>query len=117
MNQLALTHAREKAEDGMKRAGAHAERVIPAWLDLAFSYLELYAMNHQRFTGEDVVDAFNADPKGYERPPTDRAWGSVFTRGLREGVMLKTKDTEPRRKGNCSPGWVYESLRCRQGER
>lgn len=113
VNQLALTVARAKADAGREAAGAHADRVIPAWRDLAFAFLELYAMNHQRFTGEDVVDAFNADPKGYERPPTDRAWGSIFPRGLRAGVMVKTKDTEPRRKGNCSPGWVYESLRRR----
>lgn len=113
MNQLSLTLAQAKADRGMERAAAHAERVIPAWLDLAFAFMELYASRNKRFTGEDVVDAFNSDPKGYERPPTDRAWGSVLQRAQRERVIVKTKDTEPRRKGNCSPGWVYESLRCR----
>lgn len=113
MNQLALTHARAKADAGIEAAASHAERVIPAWLDLAFAFIELYASRNKRFTGEDVVDAFNSDPKGYERPPDDRAWGSVFRRARREKVIQQTEDTEPRRKGNCSPGWVYESLRCR----
>lgn len=74
------------AVDGMERAKDHADRVAPGWSDRALTYLRRFlAMRGTggRFIAPDVRDYAYAT--GLDRPPNERAWGSVLQRASRLG--------------------------------
>lgn len=106
MNQLALLNrdgtvsdlarARHERDDGMARAIRHAEQDYPGWKDVAFRFLHNYALTHLHFISEDVSDASRA--WGMVQPPTDRAWGSVYQRAQREGIIVQDGAGRSRRR-------------------
>lgn len=82
-----FTAARRARDQGMQRAVDAAERHDDAWPDLAYAFLCRYARTHATFEGWHVTDAAKA--QGYGSPTSDRAWGSIFTKAQREGVMVQ----------------------------
>ena len=58
-------------------------------------------------SGEEVTKAFN-DAGVYDKPKDGRAWGAVYLRAVKEGVMHKGTEVYAREFGNGSPGlkWV-----------
>lgn len=91
--------ARKARDDGIGRAVDHADRVHPSWADQAFDvladYLTIGAIAAGAgFTSEDVRD--HADRLALPEPPHLRAWGGVFQRAARGGLIVKSGVTEAR---------------------
>lgn len=104
MNQLSIDFARAARDEGMQRAADHAERVTPQWLETAFAFLTTYARTHEKFISEDVSDASKA--WGMIQPPTDRAWGSVYVRAVKSGIIVQDGAGRSRRRhASICPLW------------
>lgn len=100
---------RELAEEGMKRAAEHAERVLPGWEERALEYFRLYATLHPSFMTEDV--RAYADEKGFEQPPAVGAWGPVVKRAKKEGYVVsrgKAEAKSPGQHGKWMALWVSQ---------
>lgn len=93
------------ARSGMARALEHAEDVCPAWGDVAFAWLERYARRHERFQSEDVSDA--SIEYGLVQPPTLKAWGSIYVRAAKAGIIRKVGYVPSRyRHSSPTPEWA-----------
>ena len=75
-------------DQGMQLALFGAENRIPDWQNKAIHYLKLYisAYPSSKFQAEDV--RLWAYKKGLERPPNDRAWGSVIARAKKMQLII-----------------------------
>jgi hypothetical protein len=105
--QLGLDLVRERRDTGIDRATARAERTHRGWNDAAYYFLlswEPPATNEGRFQAEDVVAAWRGDP-----PPDGRAWGGVFQRAARAGMISKV-GYAPARTSNLSPKTVWQKV-------
>lgn len=106
MTQLAIDFdaARQHRDAGMARAAEHAERVCDGWAEQAYAFLVTFAKRTDLFISEDVSDASKAE--GLPQPPTDRAWGSVYRRAIKAGVIVQDGSGRSRRR-HCSicPRW------------
>lgn len=84
--------ARAARDKGIKRAADHADAVHPRWTDMAFDALRAFlaTRGHTKlrpFTSEDV--RLHADRLGLPEPPSLRAWGNVYRRAVKEGLIVK----------------------------
>lgn len=109
MIQITLDEALAKADQGMARALDRAEGDSPGWGELAFKFLRRYAEGNLEFPGFFVTAASEAD-KDFPVPKNERAWGSIYHRAQRAGLIVKTQRRmkHPRRHG--SEAIVYRSL-------
>ena len=100
MNQPEFDFAAARAarDDGIRRAAEHAEAVTPKWGDRAFEILRCFCHrpggSGEDFTSEDV--RAYAKNLGLPDPPHLRAWGGVFQRAARAGLIVKTGTTTAR---------------------
>ena len=102
-----LNEARAQGEDGARRALSHAEADVPTWGWLARLFLEQYARSHKRFTSFDLRAA--AREWGLVMPPTDKAFGAVFKRAAKEGV-IRGIGYAPHPERHASPTVLWESM-------
>lgn len=90
--------ARAARDSGIAQAAEHAEEVHPDWGHVAYEALRLYAAGKRgsaaTFTSEDVRGSIAA--AGVPEPPHLRAWGSVFQRAARAGIIVKVGVVESR---------------------
>ena len=89
----------------MRRALDRAADGMPQWPELAFDFLRRYARANANFAGWMVVRSAANSPE-FPDTSTAKAWGAVFKRAVREGVIAcagMTKD--PHRHGNPIPLW------------
>lgn len=112
MEQLGLEIAKQRGEEGMRAATAHAERKCPGWEDLALVFVAKYAQARKladRFTAEDFVDLYMGDDN-FVKPPDERAFGSVVKRAIAKGIIAYSDSHGRRRKGHGSRCDRYKSL-------
>ena len=86
--QLAIdfTAAKQARDTGMTRATNHADAVSADWSERAYRMLCQHARIGNAFTSYD----FRQTLHGFlEEPPTPKAFGSVFTRAAKAGVIKK----------------------------
>jgi hypothetical protein len=89
---------------GMQQALDHAERKEPKWGSIAYDFLLGFAQKHHVFISEDVSDA--SKRAGFPQPPTDRAWGAVYTRAQNNGIIVKHGIGRSRRRhASICPLW------------
>lgn len=103
MYQMTIEAAIEQAHRGMALAG---DKAGATFRDEAFVFLERFAATTARaFSSEEVTDM--AALCGLVAPDA-RAWGGVFQRAARAGVIKRSSETYQRRYGNGSIGvkWV-----------
>jgi hypothetical protein len=76
------------AVQGMSRAAAHAERDVPEWAIHARAFLERYIreVRPDRLIAPDVRKWSEAH--GLEAPPNNYAWGGVFNKASRTGLLV-----------------------------
>lgn len=99
-----FTAARKARDEGMARAQAHAEADMPGWSEAAYGFLRAYARIHEHFISEDVSGSSKA--RGFPQPSTDRAWGPVYRRAVREGVIVQDgAGRSARRHASICPRW------------
>ena len=105
MDQITMDFARAQRDAGMARSLASAERATNGWGDIAYAFLLVYARTHPAFISEDVSDASKTRER-FPQPGTDRAWGSVYRRAVREGVIVQDGAGRSRRRhASICPRW------------
>lgn len=77
--------ARQERDAGMDRAIEHAERVDDSWPVVAYNFLCRYAHAHEYFDAWEVTA--EAQRLGYGAPTTDKAWGSIFVKAVRNEII------------------------------
>lgn len=77
------------------------------WKHGAYTFLCQYAREHDVFSGENVSDAHIAE--GLPQPTNLRAWGGLYQRAQREGV-IEWLDNNGKSWRRCSPCPRYRSL-------
>ena len=102
--------ARAARDEGMNRAADHADAVHPRWTDMAFEALRTFiaTRGHAKlhpFTSEEV--RLHADHLGLPEPPSLRAWGNVFQRAARAGMIEKVGVAQSR-AAHCHCSFVSE---------
>jgi hypothetical protein len=85
--ETAISQARTEQLAGTQRAIDHADAVHEKWSERAYKLLIEYLQEKKRFMGEDVR-AYAAE-KGFDLPPSARAWGGVIQRAAKEYVIIK----------------------------
>lgn len=110
MSQLAIDfeapiiRALAGRDSGMQRAQDHAEEASPGWADRAFAALCAHATRGGRFTSYEFRMA--AYGQGLDAPPTDKAFGPVFLRAAKAGVIRKAGYAQhPERHASPTPVW------------
>jgi hypothetical protein len=87
-----MNTAELRRDTGIARAAARADRECPKWTDTAFemlaTYCHIYGPGHE-FHCESLRERAEAHGVVPE-PPDGRAWGSVFRRAARAGLIRKT---------------------------
>ena len=97
-------HAAAERDIGMQRAARHAEAVHMHWNDQAYDFLVGFARSHKEFISEDVSDA--SKKADFPQPPTDRAWGSVYRKALRNDIIIQVGTGRSRRRhASICPRW------------
>jgi hypothetical protein len=92
------------ASTGMSQAADAADRNIPGWTNMAFEFLVDFARSHDRFISEDVSDA--SKKTNFPQPHTDRAWGSVYRRAIKENIIIQDGIGRSRRRhASVCPYW------------
>lgn len=100
-----LDQARAERDEGMAQALQHAERVQPQWGDVAYDALVDYAAQNRTFTSYDFRKDYHA--RGLPNPPTDKAFGPVFLRAVKEHVIAKVGyEQHPERHASPTPLWA-----------
>lgn len=100
-----FTAAREARDAGMQQSLDHAQAVNPLWGEIAYLFLLRFARCNASFISEDVSDAANASLT-FPAPPTDRAWGSVYRRAIKEGLIVQDGAGRSRRRhASICPRW------------
>lgn len=110
MAAISLDEARAARDEGMKRALDHAERDVPAWSAVALQFLRGYAAKHRQFTSFELRNA--AREWGLSMPATDKAFGSVFVKAAKEGVIERAGYV-PHPERHASPTVLWNSLTVR----
>lgn len=101
-----LADAQAMGQAGMQLAADRAEREEPGFQERAYRFLCWYAkLDDAPFPAEAVTEL--ALSTGIE-PPDGRAWGAVFQKAARAGVICRSSVTYKRAKGHGSLGvmWV-----------
>lgn len=100
------SEARAAGERGMMLAADKANRQVDGWTTIAYDFLKSYAAREQEFAAFMVVASSKLD-KTFPQPTNDRAWGAVFQRALRDGVIVNTGRRVPHPKRHGCPADVY----------
>lgn len=105
MNAITQTPAAAR-DAGIARAVGHADRVNGNWSERAFGALRRLATTNEFFTAE-VIRRLAVE---IEPPPDARAWGGVFQRAARAGLVVHHGwGTMLARDCHCSPTRVWRS--------
>jgi hypothetical protein len=100
-----LIEAQRMRDEGMRLALEHAELIEDHWGEIAYAFLVAYAQRTSLFISEDVSDASKADT-AFPQPPTDRAWGSIYKRAIRAGIIVQAGAGRSRRRhASICPLW------------
>lgn len=107
MQQAAIDFegARAQRDAGMARSLKNAERLTAGWGEIAYTFLLIHARHNAFFISEDVSDASKASST-FPQPPTDRAWGQVYKRAVKEGIIVQDGSGRSRRRhASICPRW------------
>lgn len=82
---FAYSEAKARRDDGMERASSHAQQF--SWR--AYSAIEALAHNQPSVHIDDVLR------QGVAPPPHPNAWGAVWLRAIKLGLIERTNETAP----------------------
>lgn len=103
-----FTAARAARDAGIAAAVEHADHVEPKWSDTAYDFLVGYLPSVETLTSEDVREASRGVVSD---PPSLRAWGGVFMRAARAGLIERAGyGTARDPKVHCNVVTVWRSL-------
>ncbi len=85
---LDIVQGRQLRDAGIAKAELHAEQETPEWKTKAFAVLQSFIqLQHSPFMAEDVREY--ARLINFPQPPSNRAWGGVFVKACKEGLITK----------------------------
>lgn len=99
-------HAEAQRDAGIQQSVDHANEAVSGWSDEAYRWLHRYAKNNKRFISEHAT-AWAAE-QGFRSPTDPRAWGQVFRRGAKEGIIVRVGHATSLRRHK-SPTVLWES--------
>ncbi|MES2488532.1 MAG: hypothetical protein V4607_01985 [Pseudomonadota bacterium] len=99
------SEARKRADEGMQKAGDHADEEHAFWRQEAARFVSRFAETHVDFLAEDVI---NASRGIVPAPPDGRAWGCVFKTAAKDSVIEKI-GYRPAKTSNLSPKVLWGS--------
>lgn len=102
MTAKTKARARGERDAGICAAAEHADSVDPSWSFKAYAWLCQYAYDHQYLTCIPVTRQFPS-------PTTNKAYGSLFVKAQRDGIIEKVGYVENPERHN-SPTPQYRSL-------
>lgn len=106
--QMTLEEGVAQRDEGMRQVATAAKSKDPLFAGQAYAMLSLYAAtNHGTFTADDVIEF--ARSKGCIAPTTDKAWGPVFMRARKLGLIAFV-GWEDSPKRHSSPGRVWRRV-------
>lgn len=86
--QTALDFSGESLKrDGIRRAAQHAEDVSPNWNERALGYLKEYIAHRGNFIFPAEDARVYAESRGFDTPPSKRAWGAVINAAKNQGLI------------------------------
>ena len=90
----------ELKEKGMALATGKANRADPGWSDTAEQYLRKFLIlwTCKDFTGEEAQQWMLGNGLGH--PDSSNAWGGVFNRAAKRGLITKTGEYRSSQKPN-----------------
>ena len=104
MDLFDLADSRAERDAGIKLAADHAEDMHVGWNDRAYEFLVAFARCHGSFISEDVSDA--SKQANFPQPPTDRAWGSIYRKAVKNDVIIQVGTGRSRRRhASICPRW------------
>lgn len=95
--ELNLEQGRQAARRGAEAALKHARRTSPSWETRALGHLVRKGKQLRVFMAEDIRLSV---PKGFPRPPDNRAWGCIMQAAARAGIIEHT-GVSPQASKNC----------------
>lgn len=101
--------ARQKRDDGIKRAVLKADNDYENWSEIALEFLKGYAEINPKFMTEDVRYASQGI---VPRPENERAWGGVILRARHLGwIYNHNNETAPVKNvnANCANAKIWRS--------
>lgn len=107
---ISVQQAKDKRDIGMARATDRANREHEEWTDVAMFYLVVFLSfvnlsEKNQFLAEDVIEFCK---RNRFETADSRAWGSVFRRAAKEGVIRKV-GYAPAKSSNLSPKTLWEA--------
>lgn len=99
--------ARAARDEGIQRSANKAARAAETWPEDAYNFLCRYARTHERFISEELTAC--ADRMGYGAPTSSKAWGAIFQRASREGIIRRDGYGVSLRR-HCSPSPMWHSM-------
>jgi hypothetical protein len=106
--QLDLFKGRELRDAGIKRALDRANSKTEIWSELAYLFLLQNIKTGDRFMVEEIrVKGIGIVPE----PPSNRAWGGIILRAIKEGVIVNDgygKVKNP--SAHCTPAAIWRVI-------
>ena len=109
MSQLDIFQARQNRDAGMQRALDHANAVHEDWSKVAYEFLVGYARCNAKFMMEDVRFASQGI---VPVPKSQRAWGGLVRKALKENIMHNDNNEYGQVKNanaNCANAAIWKS--------
>lgn len=108
--QLSMEFAATRADLGVERSAARAERVAPGWIDKAADMLRIAACilgsrHKAEFTVEDLRELVH---DALQQPPDLRAWGAATRAAVAKGFIERIPGRyAPTASSNRAPKPLY----------
>jgi hypothetical protein len=91
---------------GISNSMENANGAIENWTEKAYLFLVNYAKTNNEFMAEDVRLASSGI---VEQPPSNRAWGGIFVRAVKSGLIKKNGYRNVKNaKAHCTPATVWK---------
>jgi hypothetical protein len=94
---------------GIAQAEESANQKTENWTQLAYSFLLEFMRSNDEFMAEDVRLASEGK---VEPPPSNRAWGGIFVRAVKEGLIRRKGFRNVKNaKAHCTPATLWETIK------
>lgn len=106
MEKLDLFSGQKLRDAGISQSVKNADKQRNNWTHYAYQFLLNYAESNKEFLAEDVRVASEGI---VEEPPSKRAWGGIFVKAVRSGLIKRKGFMNVKNpKAHCTPATLWE---------
>lgn len=108
---LDIKQARVERDKGIEKAITHADETVDQWSNRAFVFLLKFLNNHNGpFMAEEVRSY--AALMDFELPPSNRAWGAIVLKAVRNGLIERCGIQQVKnKKAHCANAALWRQIR------